>query len=46
MLYKGGSRSDPANYRPVSPLSIFSKIFEKASYRLLENFLKASIQAS
>ena len=30
ILFKGGSRNDPANYCPLSVLSVFSKIFEKA----------------
>ena len=39
VLYKGGSRSDPANYRPISLLSVFSKIFEKAMLSRLLSFL-------
>ena len=32
VLYKGGSRSDPANYRPISLLSVFSKILRRLYY--------------
>ena len=32
VLYKGGSRSDPANYRPMSLLSVFSKILRRLCY--------------
>ena len=39
ILYKGGTRNDPANYRPISLLSVFSKIFEKAMLSRLNNFL-------
>ena len=28
-IYKGGEKSDPSNYRPISILSTLSKIFEK-----------------
>jgi fructose-1,6-bisphosphatase/inositol monophosphatase family enzyme len=28
-LYKGGRKNDPSNYRPVSLLTSFSKIFER-----------------
>ncbi|XP_065571426.1 uncharacterized protein LOC136034173 [Artemia franciscana] len=41
ILYKGGSRSDPANYRPISLLSVLSKIFEKAMLSRLLSFLDA-----
>ena len=43
VLYKGGSRSDPANYRPISLLSVFSKIFEKAMLSRLLSFLDVKI---
>ena len=41
VLYKGGSRSDPANYRPISLRSVLSKIFEKAMLFRLLSFLDA-----
>lgn len=39
-LYKSGSRSDVTNYRPISLLSCFSKIYEKIMQKQLNNFLK------
>jgi hypothetical protein len=41
VLYKGGSRNDLANYRSISILSVFSKIFEKAMLSRLLTFLKS-----
>ena len=39
-IHKKGSTLDVNNYRPISLLSIFSKIFEKAMYQRLNNFLE------
>ena len=38
-LYKKGSRLDPGNYRPVSILSVLSKILERAVNDQLNEFL-------
>ena len=38
-LFKKNNRSDVGNYRPVSILSIVSKILEKAVYNQLEEYL-------
>jgi len=38
-LFKKGNKSDVPNYRPVSILSIVSKILERAVYNQLESFL-------
>jgi len=37
-LYKSGSASDPSNYRPISVLPIFSKVFEKLMLLQLQAF--------
>ena len=39
-IYKKGTREDISNYRPVSVLPIFSKIFEKITYNRLISFLE------
>ena len=38
--YKGGSRLEASNYRPVSVLPIFSKILEKLMQKRLTKFLE------
>ena len=39
-LYKKNSPEDPSNYRPISLLSVFSKITEKLMHTRLYNFLE------
>ena len=39
-LHKSGSRTDVTNYRPISLLSCFSKIYEKVMHKRLINFLE------
>ena len=39
-LFKKGNSELPSNYRPISLLPIFSKIFEKLMYRRLYRFLE------
>jgi len=38
-LHKGGDNTILSNYRPVSVLSIFSKVFERLLYNRLNNYL-------
>ena len=38
-VYKNGSRSEIGNYRPISVLPSFSKIFEKLVFERLNNYL-------
>lgn len=39
-IFKNGDRHDVRNYRPISKLCVFSKIFEKIIYDLLLTFTK------
>ena len=38
-LYKSGKTSEPINYRPISVLPSFSKVFEKAAAVRLKKYL-------
>ena len=40
-VHKGGKVDDVTNYRPISVLSLFSKIFEKCLYNKLYDFLSS-----
>ena len=42
-LYKSGDSSDVSNYRPISLLSVFSKIYEKVSYHQLYSYAEKHI---
>ena len=42
-LHKKGSTENPSDYRPISLLSIFSKIFEKVMHKRLYEFLEKNI---
>ena len=39
-IHKKGSTDNPSNYRPITLLSAFSKIFEKLMHKRLYNFLE------
>ena len=38
-LHKKGDKTDPSNYRPISNLTLFSKVLEKALYNRLIEYL-------
>jgi hypothetical protein len=38
-IHKGGNKSDVSNYRPISLLSSFSKIYEKLMHKRLVKFM-------
>ena len=38
-IYKSGDKTSIENYRPISVLSVFSKVFEKIMYNHLINFI-------
>jgi len=38
-IHKKGDKIDPNNYRPISILTCFSKIFEKLIHKRITNFL-------
>ena len=40
LIFKEGSKADVNNYRPISLLNTFSKIYEKLMYRRITSFLE------
>jgi len=38
-IYKSDDETDPSNYRPISLLSVFNRIFEKMMHKRLKSFL-------
>ena len=40
VLYKGDDETDPSNYRPISLLSVFNRIFEKVMYNRLKSYIE------
>ena len=45
-IYKDGNEDEPSNYRPMSLLSIFNRLFEKVMYNRLKSFLKKMFSMS
>ena len=39
-IFKCDDETDPNNYRPITPLSIFNRIFEKRMYNRLTSFIE------
>ena len=39
-INKSGDTNEPHNYRPISILSVFSKVLERLVYNQLDNFLE------
>ena len=39
-IFKSGSKSDMGNYRPISVLSVFSRLLEKLGHDQVSNYMK------
>ena len=39
-VYKTGDRSEPGNYRPISVLSVFNRLFERLMHKRLTSFIE------
>jgi len=41
-IFKGGDETDPSNYRLISLLSLFNRLFEKVMYNGLKSYVELS----
>ena len=39
-IFKDGDETDPSNYRPISLLSLFNRLFEKVMYNRLKSYVE------
>ena len=39
-IFKDGDETDPSNYRPISLLSLFNRLFEKVMYNRLKSYIE------
>ena len=39
-VYKTGDRTEPGNYRPISLLSVFNRLFERLMHKRLTSFIE------
>ena len=39
-ILKGGDETDPSNYRPISLLSLFNRLFEKVMYNRFKSYVE------
>ena len=39
-VFKGGDKTNPNNYRPISSLPLLNKIFEKLLYKRLNSYFE------
>ena len=39
-VYKTGDRSEPGNYRSISVLSVFNRLFERLMHKRLTSFIE------
>ena len=42
-VYKTGERTEPGNYRPISLLSVFNRLFERLMHKRLTPFIEKHI---
>ena len=42
-VFKSEDPTDPRNYRPISLLSVFNRIFEKLMYKRLKSFINSNV---
>ena len=46
LVFKGGCKSSPSNYRPIALLSIVNKVMEKIVFKRLNAFIDPLLSAT